>query len=270
MLAPAIEAGEIDVVVDPRRRAPAGRHATCSPTSSTPRPGWGGAIPADDQGQLASLDGGDPPARPGGGRADPAGVRRAAAARGLPARGRRDGFIGTDTASCIERYTEEPVHCVDGRRRQHQDHLPRRPVPGRAAARQGTLGPVRRPRAGRPSRAGCTCPASAAREVTDERRAGGPALRDLRPGHRARAALLGPVAGVGALHACAAPTSTSPPATCCRRTSPTSSSGWSASRARMVRRVARDPVGYRRGSCRGRSPGSRRSSSRSYGRSSAH
>jgi 2-C-methyl-D-erythritol 4-phosphate cytidylyltransferase len=26
----------------------------------------------------------------------------------------RDGFVGTDTASCIERYTDVPVHCVPG------------------------------------------------------------------------------------------------------------------------------------------------------------
>ena len=64
--------------------------------------------PGRDQGQLAALDGGDPrptgwwPCRP----------------RRRSARGRcstptdvaeADGFIGTDTASCIERYTDEPV-----------------------------------------------------------------------------------------------------------------------------------------------------------------
>ena len=26
----------------------------------------------------------------------------------------RDGFVGTDTASCMERYTDVPVHCVAG------------------------------------------------------------------------------------------------------------------------------------------------------------
>ncbi len=26
----------------------------------------------------------------------------------------RDGFVGTDTASCIEHYTDLPVHCVPG------------------------------------------------------------------------------------------------------------------------------------------------------------
>ena len=29
-------------------------------------------------------------------------------------RAAEDGFVGTDTASCIERYTEVPVHCVEG------------------------------------------------------------------------------------------------------------------------------------------------------------
>ena len=49
----------------------------------------------------------------------------------------REGFVGTDTASFVERYTDVPVHSRRHRRRaQHQDHLPRGPVPGRAAARR--------------------------------------------------------------------------------------------------------------------------------------
>jgi 2-C-methyl-D-erythritol 4-phosphate cytidylyltransferase len=29
-------------------------------------------------------------------------------------RAERDGFVGTDTASCVERYTDLAVHCVPG------------------------------------------------------------------------------------------------------------------------------------------------------------
>jgi 2-C-methyl-D-erythritol 4-phosphate cytidylyltransferase len=29
-------------------------------------------------------------------------------------RARRDGFVGTDTASCVERYTDIAVRCVPG------------------------------------------------------------------------------------------------------------------------------------------------------------
>jgi 2-C-methyl-D-erythritol 4-phosphate cytidylyltransferase len=112
VLAPAIEAGEIDVVVihdSARPLAPTTMFADVIETAAA----FGCAIPANDQAQLAPLDPDDPP---------PEGVvavqtPQAFAAVPLLAAYRRadtDGFVGTDTASCIERYTDEPVHCVEG------------------------------------------------------------------------------------------------------------------------------------------------------------
>lgn len=112
-LAPAIEAGEVDVVVI---------HDAARPLAVTTLFGsvidaalaHGGAIPVRDQGHLAALAEGDeePPDRvvavqtPQAFLAAPLleAYRLAAA----------DGFVGTDTASCIERYTEVPVLCVPG------------------------------------------------------------------------------------------------------------------------------------------------------------
>ena len=140
VLAPAIEAGEVDVVVI---------HDAARPLAGTAHVGrrhrdrgrTGGAIPADDHGQLAPIDGSAPPGPPG---------RRGADAAGVPGqplleayrKAHGDGFVGTDTASCIEQYAVASCTACRRRPRQHQDHLPRRPVHRRAAARPGTLGPV--------------------------------------------------------------------------------------------------------------------------------
>lgn len=111
-LAPAIEAGEIDVVVI---------HDAARPLASTTMFGsvieaaleHGGAIPVRDQAHLTALeDGEEPPDRvvavqtPQAFRAGPLleAYRLADA----------DGFVGTDTASCMERYTDVPVLCVPG------------------------------------------------------------------------------------------------------------------------------------------------------------
>ncbi len=111
-LAPAIEAGEVDVVVihdAARPLAARTMFASVIDTAAT----HGGAIPVRTQGNLAALDGGEqPPERvvavqtPQAFRAQPLleAYRLAEA----------DGFVGTDTASCIERYTDVPVLCVDG------------------------------------------------------------------------------------------------------------------------------------------------------------
>jgi 2-C-methyl-D-erythritol 4-phosphate cytidylyltransferase len=111
-LAPAIEAGEIDVVVI---------HDAARPLTLTTMFAsvieaaleHGGAIPVRDQGHLTALgDGEQPPERvvavqtPQAFRAGPL----LEAYRSADA----DGFVGTDTASCMERYTDVPVLCVPG------------------------------------------------------------------------------------------------------------------------------------------------------------
>ena len=66
-----------------------------------------------DQGHLAALDGGDHPPE----RVVAVQTPQAFRARPLLEAYRlaeADGFVGTDTASCMERYTDVPVLCVDG------------------------------------------------------------------------------------------------------------------------------------------------------------
>ena len=112
LLAPEIESGAIDVVVI---------HDAARPLAGTDL--WaavieaattsGGAIPADDHGHLATLDGAALPDQ----RVVAVQTPQAFAAAPLLEAYRRadaDGFVGTDTASCIERYAEVPVHCVPG------------------------------------------------------------------------------------------------------------------------------------------------------------
>jgi len=112
LLAPAIEAGEIDVVVIHDAARPlAGSDMWAEVIDAAAR--WGGAIPADDHAQLAALDGGDPPVQ----RVVAVQTPQAFSARPLLDAYRRahvDGFVGTDTASCIERYADESVRCVPG------------------------------------------------------------------------------------------------------------------------------------------------------------
>jgi len=111
-LAPDIATGEIDVVVI---------HDAARPLAGTEvfadvirvAADRGGAIPVRHQGHVASAQGDDTP---------PAQVvavqtPQAFLARPLLEAYRRaadDDFVGTDTASCIERYTDLPVWCVPG------------------------------------------------------------------------------------------------------------------------------------------------------------
>ena len=112
VLAPAIEAGEIDVVVihdAARPLAPTSMWADVIDTAAR----FGGAIPADDHGHLATWDGGDVT----GDRVVAVQTPQAFAARPLLdayTRADADGFVGTDTASCVERYAATSVHPVPG------------------------------------------------------------------------------------------------------------------------------------------------------------
>jgi 2-C-methyl-D-erythritol 4-phosphate cytidylyltransferase len=111
-LQPAIVAGEVDVVVI---------HDAARPLAGTAlfeavilaAVEHGGAIPVRDQLHLTSLG------------ADQRSLERVVAVQTPQAflaqplleayrQADADGFVGTDTASCIEEYTEVPVHCVPG------------------------------------------------------------------------------------------------------------------------------------------------------------
>ncbi|WP_235558681.1 IspD/TarI family cytidylyltransferase [Nocardioides sp. Leaf285] len=111
-LAPDIEAGRVDVVVIHDAARPlAGTALFASVVDAA----WehGGALPVREQAHLTALDSGsEPPDRV-------VAVQTPQAFRAAPLleayrRAHRDGFVGTDTASCMERYTDLPVHCVEG------------------------------------------------------------------------------------------------------------------------------------------------------------
>jgi 2-C-methyl-D-erythritol 4-phosphate cytidylyltransferase len=111
-LAPAIESGEIDVVVIHDAARPLAGTALFAAVIAAAAE-HGGAIPVRDQGNLTSLDGADPPPD----RVVAVQTPQAFAARPLLEAYRRaaeHGFVGTDTASCMERYTDVPVRCVPG------------------------------------------------------------------------------------------------------------------------------------------------------------
>ncbi len=111
-LAPAIEAGEIDVVVIHDAARPLAGTAMFASVIDTAT-AYGGAIPVRNQGDLVALDGGEqPPDRV-------VAVQTPQAFLALPLLeayrlAEADGFVGTDTASCMEAYTDVPVLCVAG------------------------------------------------------------------------------------------------------------------------------------------------------------
>jgi 2-C-methyl-D-erythritol 4-phosphate cytidylyltransferase len=112
-LAPAIEADEIDVVVIHDAARPL---ASTAIFASVIEAGLrhGGAIPALAQGSLTALDESLPLPS-----VSVVAVQTPQAFLARPllaayARAHREGFVGTDTASCMERYTELPVHWVAG------------------------------------------------------------------------------------------------------------------------------------------------------------
>ena len=112
-LAPAIRSGDTDIVVIHDAARPlAGAQVFRDVIDAAEV--HGGALPVRDQPALTMLD------QPG----SMAGVRTVAvqtpqAFRALPlleayTRADADGFVGTDTASCVERYTDIDARCVPG------------------------------------------------------------------------------------------------------------------------------------------------------------
>lgn len=111
-LAPAIEAGTIDVVVIHDAARPLAGARLFADVIATAAE-YGGAIPVREQGNLAARNGGPHP------RERVVAVQTPQAFLAAPllaayARAAEDGFVGTDTASCMERYTELPVRTVPG------------------------------------------------------------------------------------------------------------------------------------------------------------
>ncbi len=111
-LEPAIHAGDVDVVVIHDAARPlAGTQLFEEVIAAAAE--HGGAIPVRDQGNLVGRDGDTPP----GDRVVAVQTPQAFLAAPLLAAYRQaaaDGFVGTDTASCMERYTDLPVRCVPG------------------------------------------------------------------------------------------------------------------------------------------------------------
>jgi len=111
-LAPLDRGGEIDVVVIHDAARPlASAELFADVVDAAARHGC--ALPATEQGQLVRLD----PDQTLPGRVVAVQTPQAFAAGSLLAAYRQadaEGFTGTDTASCVERYTDEQVHWVEG------------------------------------------------------------------------------------------------------------------------------------------------------------
>ena len=142
VLAPAIEAGDVDVVVIHDAARPlAGSDMWADVIDVASRPA--GPSPPTTTATSPRSTAAAPPDRVVAVQTPQAFLARPL----LDAyrKAHEDGFVGTDTASCIEQYA---VAGALRRRRpgQHQDHLPRRPLHRRAAARARPVGPVGRTR----------------------------------------------------------------------------------------------------------------------------
>lgn len=112
VLAPAIQAGEIDVVVIHDAARPlAGTSLFAEVVSAAAE--HGGALPVREQPGLTEREDND------GVPDRVVAVQTPQAFRARPLleayrQAAQDGFVGTDTASCMERYTDLAVHCVPG------------------------------------------------------------------------------------------------------------------------------------------------------------
>ncbi len=112
-LRPVIESGQTDVVVIHDAARPLASAQLFSDVIEAAQE-YGGALPVTEQPALAPIEHAGEPVRtrtvavqtPQAFRAEPL-LRAYAAAEA-------DGFLGTDTAGCMERYTDVPVRCVAG------------------------------------------------------------------------------------------------------------------------------------------------------------
>lgn len=112
-LAPVIETGDVDVVVIHDAARPLAAAAVfLDVIDGATR--HGGALPVRDQPALTQLE---ETAEPESRRT--VAVQTPQAFRALPlleaySKASAEDFVGTDTASCVERYTDVAVHCVPG------------------------------------------------------------------------------------------------------------------------------------------------------------
>ncbi len=112
-LRPAIEGGETDVVVIHDAARPlASAELFRDVIEAAAR--HGGALPVIDQPALTHLHADDAPVTDRTVAVQTPQAFRAGPLLEAYATAERDGFVGTDTASCVERYTDVPVHCVSG------------------------------------------------------------------------------------------------------------------------------------------------------------
>jgi 2-C-methyl-D-erythritol 4-phosphate cytidylyltransferase len=112
-LAPDIESGDVDVVVIHDAARPlAGAQVFRDVIDAAAE--HGGALPVRDQPALITMEHGvEPEERRTVAVQTPQAFRAGPLLRAYSAAS-TDAFVGTDTASCIERYTDVAVHCVPG------------------------------------------------------------------------------------------------------------------------------------------------------------
>ncbi|GAB2743727.1 IspD/TarI family cytidylyltransferase [Nocardioides pakistanensis] len=111
VIAPAVDAGEVDVVAIHDTARPLADAALFEAVAAAAHE-HGGALPVRRQRSLLARD------RARGLDSDLVAVQTPQAFRARPLldayrRAERDGFTGTDTASCVEAYTDTVIRCVD-------------------------------------------------------------------------------------------------------------------------------------------------------------
>jgi 2-C-methyl-D-erythritol 4-phosphate cytidylyltransferase len=112
-LRPAIEAGETDVVVIHDAARPLASAALFRDIIDAAHQ-HGGALPVVDQPGLIPLEPGDATVEERTVAVQTPQAFRAAPLLAAYTAADAEVFVGTDTASCVERYTDLPVHCVTG------------------------------------------------------------------------------------------------------------------------------------------------------------
>ena len=112
-LRPRIEAGGTDVVVIHDGARPLAGAAVFSDVIEAAR-SYGGALPVRDQPALTGLADGEEATGERTVAVQTPQAFRAAPLLEAYSRAEVDGFVGTDTASCVERYTDVAVRCVPG------------------------------------------------------------------------------------------------------------------------------------------------------------
>jgi 2-C-methyl-D-erythritol 4-phosphate cytidylyltransferase len=113
VLAPAIDAGELDVVVIHDAARPLAGTALFSSVIQSGL-AHGGAIPVVTQGALTALGHDEDPPHTRVVAVQTPQAFLAGPLLAAYAEAAAEGFVGTDTASCMERYTDLPVHSVPG------------------------------------------------------------------------------------------------------------------------------------------------------------